>query len=54
MSNSKYELLWHEETGNEIYCLNQTEEENKILQQRLEKILCILNNQIKKRDNIED
>ena len=54
LSNSKYELLWHEETGNEIYCLNQTEEENKILQQRLEKILCILNNQIKKRDNIED
>lgn len=52
--NSIYELLWHEDTGNELYCLNQTEEENEILQQRLEKILCILNEQIKERkSNIE-
>lgn len=44
---SIYELLWHEDTGNEIYCLNQTEEENDMLQKRLEKVLSILNSQIK-------
>lgn len=46
-----YELLWHEDTGNEIYCLNQTEEENYILQQRLERILSILNARIKEQQN---
>lgn len=42
-----YELLWHEDTGNAIYCLNQTGEENHILQQRLDGVLSILNAQIK-------
>ena len=42
-----YELLWHEDIGNEIYSINQTEEENLLLQQRLEKILSILNARIK-------
>ena len=46
LDNSIYELLWHEDTGNELYSLNQTKEENEMLQQRLEKILCILNNRI--------
>lgn len=46
-----YELLWHEDTGNEIYCLNQTEEENHTLRQRLERILSILNARIKERQN---
>lgn len=43
LGSSVYELLWHEDTGNELYCVNQTEEEVKMLQQRLEKILGILN-----------
>ena len=47
LNNCIYELLWHEDTGNGIYSLNQTEEENHILQQRLEKILSILNARIK-------
>ena len=44
----EYELLWHEDIGNEIYCLNQTEEENDLLQHRLERILDILNARIEK------
>ena len=53
--SSIYELLWHEDTGNEIYCLKQSEEENEMLQQRLERVLFILNNQIKeKRYNEEN
>lgn len=44
---SEYELLWHEDIGNEIYSLKQTKEENEVLLQRLEKVLCILNDQIK-------
>ena len=43
LGSTIYELLWHEDTGNEIYCINQTEKGNEMLQQRLEKILCILN-----------
>ena len=27
-------LLWHEDTGNETYCLNQTEKENEMLKRR--------------------
>lgn len=48
LNNCKYELLWHEDTGNAIYCLNQTEEENDLLQYKLERILCILNARIEK------
>ena len=43
LSSSTYEMVWHEDTGNEIYSLCQTKEENEILQQRLEKVLDILN-----------
>lgn len=50
LENSTYELLWHEDTGNEIYCLNQTEEENEMLQRRLEEVLYVLNNRIKKKE----
>lgn len=46
MGKTTYELLWHEDTGNEIYSINQTEEENELLEQRLKKILTILNNKI--------
>ena len=49
---SVYELLWHEDTGNEIYCLNQTEGENEMLQRRLKKVLDILNDRIKEKGNI--
>ncbi len=41
-----YEMLWHEETGNSIYSLNQSETENLLLQSRLEKIIEILNTEI--------
>ncbi len=55
LENSTYELLWHEDTGNEIYCLNQTEEENEMLQRRLEGVLYILNNRIKEKEgNVEN
>lgn len=50
LDSSTYELLWHEDTGNEIYCLKQTKEENDLLQQRLERILVILNNRIKEKE----
>ncbi len=46
LGSTIYELLWHEDTGNEIYCINQTEKGNEMLQQRLEKILCILNSRM--------
>lgn len=46
LDSSTYELLWHEDTGNEIYCLNQTKEENDMLQQRLEKVVISLNGRI--------
>lgn len=44
LNSSTYEMVWHEDTGNEIYSLYQTKEENEILQQRLERILDIINN----------
>ncbi len=46
LGSTIYELLWHEDTGNEIYCIDQTEKGNEMLQQRLEKILCILNSRM--------
>lgn len=52
LDDSIYELMWHEDTGNEIYCLNQTEKENDRLQERLAKVLFILNNQIKEKGNV--
>lgn len=47
LGRSIYELLWHEDSGNEIYCLNQSEKENEMLQQRLKRVLLILNNQLR-------
>ena len=47
LSSSTYEMVWHEDTGNEIYSLCQTKEENEILQQRLERVLNILNSRIR-------
>lgn len=55
LKRSTYELLWHEDTGNELYSLNQTEKENEMLQQRLEGVLSVLNNRIKeKKGNAEN
>lgn len=51
LDGCEYELLWHEDTGNDIYSLNQTEKENDILQQRLERVLAILNARIQERKN---
>lgn len=51
LNSCEYELLWHEDTGNAIYCLNQTEKENDILQQRLKKVLGILNARIREKQN---
>lgn len=50
---SIYELVWHEDTGNEIYSLSQTQKENDILQERLTKVLLILNNQIREKGQRE-
>lgn len=46
LQGCEYELLWHEDTGNAIYCSNQKGKENDILQQRLKRIVYILNTQI--------
>ena len=47
LDNSAYELVWHEDTGNEIYSLDQSKEENQNLQKRLDKVLSILNSRIR-------
>ncbi len=52
LEETTYVLLWHEDTGNEIFSLNQTEEENELLQQRLKKVLTILNNRMIDRLNM--
>ena len=41
--NEKYELLWHEDIGNIIYCSTQSEKNNIILEERLKKIINIIN-----------
>lgn len=46
LHNSTYELVWHEDTGNELYSICQSKEENEILQERLEKVLAILNSRL--------
>lgn len=51
LGKCEYELLWHEDTGNAIYSLNQTEKENDLLQKRLERVLDILNARIKECQN---
>lgn len=51
LDGCEYELLWHEDFDNMIYSLNQTEKENDILQQRLERVLGILNARIKECKN---
>lgn len=43
---STYELLWHEDVGNAIYSLSQTDEEIETLQNRLDKVMKILNSSL--------
>lgn len=51
LNGCEYELLWHEDTGNEIYCINETDKEDILLEQRLNRILEILNYRISERNN---
>ena len=47
LRKTTYELVWHEDTGNEIYSLCQSKEEIQNLQKRLDKVLAILNSRIR-------
>ena len=42
-NESIYELLWHEDLGNSIYSLIQTDYENKLLETLMNKVIDILN-----------
>ena len=44
--DSFYELLWHEDTGNCIYCITQSEKENSLLEKRLQRVLKLLNDML--------
>lgn len=44
--DSTYELLWHEDVGNSIYSLSQTDSENELLEERLKRVIEILNERI--------
>lgn len=44
--DSEYELLWHEDTGNSIYCVTQSEEGNRLLETRLQRVLELLNEKL--------
>lgn len=44
--DSEYELLWHEDTGNSIYCVTQSEEGNRLLETRLQRVLGLLNEKL--------
>lgn len=41
-----YELEWHEEYGNCIYCVTQSEEGNRLLETRLQRVLELLNEKL--------
>ena len=43
-----YEMLWHEDIGNVIYCLEQSRNTNELLEERLKKVIDIVNHRIKK------
>ena len=46
LDDSTYELLWHEDLGNSIYSLSQADSENELLEERLKKVIEILNEKI--------
>ena len=41
-----YELSWYEETGNTIYCMEQTENANKLLEERLKEVITVVNKRL--------
>lgn len=41
-----YELEWHEDTGNCIYCVTQSVEGNRLLESRLQRVLELLNEKL--------
>ncbi len=43
LDDSTYELLWHEDFGNSIYSLSQADSENELLEERLKRVIEILN-----------
>ena len=45
-NNITYELLWHEDTGNSIYSLEQDDDTINELESRLKNVLDILNKKI--------
>lgn len=45
-----YELLWHEDVGNCIYCAEQSEQNNVLLEERLNKVLEELNRRIEEHE----
>lgn len=38
-----YVFFWHEDVGNSIYCLNQSEYNNNLLEERIKKAIDIVN-----------
>ena len=48
LGNCLYEMLWHEDIGNAIYCVVQSEDANNILEERLKTVISIVNQRIKK------
>lgn len=54
LSDVTYEMVWHEDIGNEIYALTQTKEGNDVLQQRLDKVLSVLNERIQNNQKMQN
>lgn len=41
-----YEMIWNEEIGNSIYCINQSEKANDLLEERLRNVINTINERI--------
>lgn len=48
LGDCTYEMRWHEDVGNAIYCLEQSNSSNELLEVRLKRVIDIVNHQIKK------
>lgn len=46
LDNKEYEMLWHEDTGNCIYAINQDEDSDRKLEEMLNTVLEILNREL--------
>ena len=51
LDDSTYEMLWHEDDGNSIYSLSQTDSENELLEERLKRVVGILNVRLRDEGN---